>query len=165
MRCRVVCGLSETIETFAPLTLCGVALAGANKRGTEGTLGIVTRAVLRLRPALRSRNTAFVAIDDYANVPVLLNALGGGLGGTLSAFEVLWQDFYDTVAINRDKHSPPVAGGHPWYALIEARGGDQGEDEARFERVLGEALEAGLIADAAVASSAKQRAAMWAKGQ
>ena len=42
--------------------------------GTEGTLGVVTRAVLRLRPALRSRNTAFVAIEDYANVPLLLNS-------------------------------------------------------------------------------------------
>ena len=72
--------------------------------GTEGTLGIVTRAVLRLRPALRSRNTAIVAVDDYANVPRLLKALGSSLGGTLSAFEVLWKDFYDTVVVERDRH-------------------------------------------------------------
>ena len=130
--------------------------------GTEGTLGIVTRAVLRLRPALRSQNTAFVAIDDYANVPVLLKHLGSTLGGTLSAFEVLWQDFYDTVVVNTDRHAAPVEAGHPWYVLIEARGGEQDEDEARFQRALEVALEQELIVDAAFASGAKQRDAMWA---
>ena len=130
--------------------------------GTEGTLGIVTRAVLRLRPALRSQNTAFVAVDDYANVPVLLKHLGSSLGGTLSAFEVLWQDFYDTVVVNADRHAAPVEAGHPWYVLVEARGGEQDEDEARFQRALEVALEQELIVDAAFASGAKQRDAMWA---
>jgi FAD/FMN-containing dehydrogenase len=130
--------------------------------GTEGTLGIVTRAVLRLRPALRSQNTAFVAVDDYANVPVLLKHLGSSLGGTLSAFEVLWQDFYDTVVVNADRHAAPVEAGHPWYVLIEARGGEQDEDEARFQRALEVALEQEWIVDAAFASGAKQRDAMWA---
>ena len=130
--------------------------------GTEGTLGIVTRAVLRLRPALRSQNTALVAVDDYAHVPALLNNLGSALGGTLSAFEVLWRDFYDTVVVNRDKHAAPVSAGHPWYVLVEARGGDQAADDVRFQRALEVALETGLIVDAAVASNARQRAAMWA---
>ena len=130
--------------------------------GTEGTLGIVTRAVLRLRPALRSQNTAFAAIDDYAHVPALLNELGSALGGTLSAFEVLWSDFYDTVVVKRDKHQPPVSDGHPWYVLIEARGGEQATDDTRFQTALEEALDAGLIVDAAFASNAKQRNAMWA---
>jgi FAD/FMN-containing dehydrogenase len=130
--------------------------------GTEGTLGIVTRAVLRLRPALRSRNTAFVAVDDYANVPPLLKGLGSSLGGSLTAFEVLWEDFYNTVVVERDRHAPPVGAGHPWYVLIEARGGHQEEDAERFQRALEEALESGLIADAAFASGAKQREAMWA---
>jgi len=130
--------------------------------GTEGTLGIVTRAVLRLRPALRSRNTAFVAVDDYGNVPLLLRHLGSTLGGTLSAFEVLWADFYDTVVVGRDRHVAPLPAGHPWYVLVEARGGDQSGDDARFQQALEEALESGLIADAAFASGAKQRQAMWA---
>lgn len=130
--------------------------------GTEGTLGIVTRAVLRLRPALRSQNTAFVAVDDYKNVPALLKHLGSALGGTLSAFEVLWQDFYDTVVVNTDRHAAPLEAGHPWYVLIEARGGEQDEDEARFQRALEAALEGEMIVDAAFASGAKQRDAMWA---
>ena len=122
----------------------------------------MTRAVLRLRPALRSQNTAFVAIDDYKHVPILLKHLGSALGGTLSAFEVLWQDFYDTVVVNADRHAEPVEAGHPWYVLIEARGGEQDEDEARFQRALEVALEQELIVDAAFASGAKQRDAMWA---
>ncbi len=130
--------------------------------GTEGTLGIITRAVLRLRPALRSRNTAFVAVNDYANVPLLLKSLGSSLGGSLTAFEVLWEDFYNTVVVDRDKHAPPVEAGHPWYVLIEARGGKQEEDAERFQAALEEVLEAGLIVDAAFASGAKQREAMWA---
>ncbi len=130
--------------------------------GTEGTLGIVTRAVLRLRPALRSRNTAFVAVDDFANVPMLLKSLGSSLGGSLTAFEVLWEDFYNTVVVERDRHAPPVEAGHPWYVLIEARGGHQEEDAERFQAALEEALAAGLIVDAAFASGAKQREAMWA---
>ena len=130
--------------------------------GSEGTLGVVTRAVLRLRPALRSQNTAFVAIDDYAHVPSLLKHLGSTLGGTLSAFEVLWRDFYDTVVVNRDSHVEPVDSGHPWYVLIEARGGEQEEDEARFQSALESALEDELIVDAAFASGSKQRDAMWA---
>ena len=128
--------------------------------GTEGTLGIVARAVLRLRPALRSRNTAMVAVEDYANVPKLLKSLGSTLGGTLSAFEVLWKDFYDTVVI--DRHAAPLAADYPWYVLIEARGGDQQADDSLFQAALEQALDAGLIADAAIASSVKQRDAMWA---
>ena len=130
--------------------------------GTEGTLGIVTRAVLRLRPALNSQNAAFVAVDDFAAIPKLLHRLGSDLGGALSAFEVMWADFYDTVVVNTDRHVAPVAAGHPYYLLIEARGGHQAQDAAGFERALEAALEEQLIVDAALAQSAAQREALWA---
>jgi FAD/FMN-containing dehydrogenase len=130
--------------------------------GTEGTLGIVTRAVLRLRPALRSRNTALVAVDDYSRVPALMNLLGSSLGGLLTAFEVLWADFYDTVVGEGDHHQPPLPPGSPFYVLIETRGGNQENDAAHFEEALGEAFEAGLIEDAAFAHNDRQRAAIWA---
>jgi FAD/FMN-containing dehydrogenase len=130
--------------------------------GTEGTLGIVTRTVLRLRPAFRSQCTAFVTADSFANVSALLRNLESRLGGTLTAFEVMWADFYDTILGASDSHTPPVERGHAFYALIEARGGDQHEDANRFEEVLGDALEQGIIADAAIAASHAQREAMWA---
>ena len=130
--------------------------------GTEGTLGIVTRAVLRLRPAPRSQCTAFIAADSFAAVSTLLRDLESKLGGTLNAFEVMWADFYETILAASDRHTMPVEKGHPFYALIEARGGDQAEDTRRFEQVLGDALEQDIIADAAIAGSHAQREALWA---
>lgn len=130
--------------------------------GTEGTLGIVTRAVLRLRPAFRSQCTAFVAAGSFASVSALLRDLESRLGGTLNAFEVMWADFYDTILGASGRHTPPVERGHAFYALIEARGGDQHGDASRFEKVLGDALEQGIIADAAIAANHAQREALWA---
>jgi FAD/FMN-containing dehydrogenase len=130
--------------------------------GTEGTLGIVTRAVLRLRPAPRSQCTAFVAADSFAAISRLLRDLESKLGGTLNAFEVMWADFYETILAASNRHTSPVEKGHPFYALIEARGGDQAEDANRFEQVLGDALEQNIIADAAIAGSHAQREALWA---
>ena len=62
--------------------------------GTEGTLGVVTQAVLRLREAPRSRVSALLAVDSFASVARLLKHLDASLGGGLSAFEVMWRDFY-----------------------------------------------------------------------
>ncbi|MCH5375618.1 MAG: FAD-binding oxidoreductase, partial [Planctomycetes bacterium] len=67
--------------------------------GSEGTLGIVTRAVLRLRPLPRSNHTAFVAIEDFDRLTRFLQAMDSALGGTLSAFEVMWNDFYSLIVV------------------------------------------------------------------
>lgn len=130
--------------------------------GTEGTLGIVTRAVLRLRPALRSQNAALVALDDFDKIPVLLRHLSASLGGTLNAFEVLWADFYDTILGASDKHTAPVAQEYPFYVVVESRGGDQIADEERFQHALEEAFEKELIVDASIATNSLQRDAIWA---
>jgi len=130
--------------------------------GTEGTLGVVTRAVLRLRPALKSRNSAFVAVEHYDRIPKLLHRLGAELGGALSAFEVMWADFYDTVTADPERHNAPFPADYPYYVLVESRGGDQVSDDARFQAALAAALESELIADAVIAGSVAQRQAMWA---
>jgi FAD/FMN-containing dehydrogenase len=130
--------------------------------GTEGTLGIVTRAVLRLRPELKSQNTALVALDDFDKIPDLLRHAGAALGGTLNAFEVLWDNFYKMILATNHKHTAPVATGYPFYVLIESRGGDQQADTERFQHALEEAFEKELIVDASIASNSSQRNAMWA---
>jgi len=130
--------------------------------GSEGTLGIVTRAVLRLRPKARSQNTAFVAVDGFQALPQLLRGVERGLGGSLSAFEVMWEDFYRLVTTEPALGKPPVAYGHPYYVLIEALGGDQEEDANRFERVLASQIEDGSISDAVIAKSQGERDRMWA---
>jgi FAD/FMN-containing dehydrogenase len=130
--------------------------------GSEGTLGVVTRAVLRLRPKPVSQNMALLAVDDFAHLPRILRNLERGFGGTLSAFEVMWSDFYKLVTTPPAKGRPPVPHGHAYYVLIEALGGDQDEDATRFERVLSAELENGEIADAAIAKSKDECARLWA---
>jgi len=130
--------------------------------GSEGTLGIVTRAVLRLRPRPASQNTAFVAVDAFERLARFLRHVEGALGGTLSAFEVMWPEFYSLVTTPPAKGRPPIAPGYPYYVLVEALGGDQADDEARFERALTAALEDGEIADAVIAKSQAERHQMWA---
>ena len=130
--------------------------------GSEGTLGVVTRAVLRLRSAPTSQNTAFVATDTFEQIPRLLRSLDRGLGGGLSAFEVMWPTFYHLVTTPPANGAPPLPQGYPYYVLVEALGGDEAADAERFERVLGQALEDGLIVDAVIAKSGAERARMWA---
>ncbi len=130
--------------------------------GTEGTLGIVTRAVLRLRPALRSQDTALVAVDAFQKIPALLRHLGAELGGSMSAFEVLWEDFYQMIAVDSGKHQPPISADYPFYVLVESRGGNQVADSERFEAALEKALSDELIADATIAQTGTQRDALWA---
>ncbi|HEY3798075.1 MAG TPA: FAD-binding oxidoreductase [Caulobacteraceae bacterium] len=130
--------------------------------GSEGTLGVVTRAVLRLRTHPASQNTAFLAVDDFDQLPALLKRVSRGFGGQLSAFEVIWEDCYQLMTSPPAKGRPPVPYGYPYYVLTEAMGADQAEDERRFEAVLTEALEAGEVVDAVIARTGAERAAMWA---
>jgi FAD/FMN-containing dehydrogenase len=128
--------------------------------GSEGTLGVVTRVVLRLQPQPLSTCTALVAVADYDAVLGLLQRLRAQLGGTLSAFEMMWPDFYE-FATNLPTRTRPLALGHGAYVLVEALGSDQARDQERFDAVLGAALEDGLAQDAVVAQSAAQTTALW----
>jgi FAD/FMN-containing dehydrogenase len=130
--------------------------------GSEGTLGIVTRVVLRLKPLPTSQDTAFLGVEDFDQLPTLLRHIERGLAGGLSAFEVMWKEFHDLVTSAPALGRSPLAEPHPYYVLVEAQGADQAADSARFEAVLMEALEAGLISDAAIAKSQAERNAMWA---
>lgn len=130
--------------------------------GTEGSLGIVTRVVLRLREQPRSNETMLVAVDAFDKLPILLKKLDGKLGGTLSAFEVLWNNYYRLVTTEPAKQRPPLGQDYPYYVLIEAMGGDPEKDKARVESALEEAYEAGLVEDAVLAQSEAQRNEMWA---
>ena len=130
--------------------------------GSEGTLGVVTRAVLRVWPKPKSQDTGFVAVESFEQLPKFLRHMERALGGTLSAFEVMWEDFYKLVTSEPAKGRPVIAHGHPYYVLVESMGGDQEADSARFEAAMMEALEAGEISDAVIAKSQAERDAMWA---
>lgn len=129
--------------------------------GSEGTLGIVTRAVLRLRPLPRSQDTALVAIDSYEQLGRFLQAMDSGLGGTLSAFEVMWNDFYTLIVGDGQKHGLPLDRSHAYYVLVESTGGNEASDKDRFEAVLADTIEQEIVADAVVAQSRQQRNDLW----
>ncbi len=131
--------------------------------GSEGTLGIVTRAVLRLRPLPTTNQTALVATGSFDNVVRLLRRLEVGLSGRLSSFELMWDDFYVPMTEGQLVNRPrPMKTGHAFYILLEALGGDAESDPAQFERLLTEGIETGVIEDAVIAQSERERQALWA---
>src|SRR5213078_780651 len=83
--------------------------------GSEGTLGVVTRAVIRLRAKPASQNTAFLAVEAFDDLPKVLRALEADLGGALSAFEVMWPEFYGLVTSEPAKGKPVLRAGHGFY--------------------------------------------------
>ena len=105
--------------------------------GTEGTLGIVTRCVLRLREAPISQNTALVGIEDFDSIIKFLKYIDSGLGGNMSAFEVMWKEFYAMVTNFLDETTLPLKRNIPYYVLVESMGSDQSRDEDHFEILLG----------------------------
>ena len=129
--------------------------------GSEGTLGIVTRAVLRLAPPPRHPLSAFCAFDSFDGLKAFLGRARRALDSDLLAFEALWQDYY-RLAVT---HAPtaktilPVDFSH--YALIEAAGPGS-DDDHPLHGLLEQAFEDGLLADAAVARSAQDAADFWA---
>jgi FAD/FMN-containing dehydrogenase len=129
--------------------------------GSEGTLGIITRIVLRLFPKPGCTMAAVCAVESYDKLIALLNAARRGLGPLLSAFEVMWPDYWRTVTQRVLGVSNPLAGEHACYVLIEAQGMDEAFDAPRFETWLTRQMEAGVLADAALAQSLADVQAFW----
>ena len=126
--------------------------------GSEGTLGLVTRAVFRLVPNPVSHAVALVAVPDNAAMLRLLDAMQRL--GSLSAFELMYPEFYESVTRPEVQPRPLPLGAHG-YVLVEAMGYDPDTDHAQFEAVLERMLEEGVAADAVIAQSDAQRAALW----
>ena len=122
----------------------------------------MTRAVLRLRPLPRSCNTALVAISDFDSLGRFLSNMDSMLGGTLSAFEVLWNDYFSLIIGDGSTHGQPLSSEHDFYVLLESTGGHEESDTARFEGALETAFESELIVDAVIAQSKQQRQDLWA---
>ncbi|HZH28561.1 MAG TPA: FAD-binding oxidoreductase [Azospirillaceae bacterium] len=130
--------------------------------GGEGTLGIITAAVLRLQPRPRQIETALCAIPDPASALALLDRCRTAMGDALRAFELMPRMGIDMALKHVPGTADPFSAPHPWYVLVEVASPSL---VSGFRETLEGALQAGLEADEAVdaliAESGAQRAAFW----
>jgi FAD/FMN-containing dehydrogenase len=129
--------------------------------GAEGTLGIITAAVLKLFPRPRARATAFVGLASPQDALSLLTLAQARAGPSLVTFELIPRIGIEFVL----RHSPgardPLCGHHAWYVLMElASQAEHGLQESA-EALLADALEQGMAEDAALAASLDQRNVFW----
>jgi FAD/FMN-containing dehydrogenase len=132
--------------------------------GSEGTLGIVTAATLRLLPAARGRATAWVGLGGIVEARTLLRRMEHALGEALEGFEVVPAHCLDSVLAHQAAARAPLAERHAWNALIEcvSPAQDTAALNHALEAALAGALEVGLIGDAAIATNDAQAEAFWA---
>ena len=130
--------------------------------GSEGTLGIVTAAVLKLFPRPKARATAFVGCASARAALALFERLRQGAGDALTAFEYMNRFGLDIVLKHASGTVRPLAGDHDTYVLIELSSPQAEADlAATLETILGAAIEDGSIDDATIGASEAQNAALW----
>lgn len=130
--------------------------------GGEGTLGVVTAAALRLAPILASRAVALAAVSSPAQAIELLARAKEETGGEVEAFELISRLGVELAVRHLPGLRDPLDTPTPWVLLIEIASARPGAAEAALESLLSDALERGLIADAAVAQNGEQARAFWA---
>jgi len=128
--------------------------------GTEGTLGIVTRVVLRLFPRPTSQQSALVAMESFTSVAIFLSRLQQQLADSLSAFEIMCGDYYAAVTAD-GQHRAPLSRDYPFYVVFESEGTDPDADAIRFENILEQTLGDGLIVDAVIPKSDAENRDIW----
>ena len=129
--------------------------------GTEGTLGVVTRAALRIFPAPAEQQVALCALPSFDAVRALLGLARKRLGGELTAFEVMCKYYYGYATELVKGNVAPLPSGSPFYILMESSGSDGERLRTDVEKLLEEALGDDIITDATIASSGAAAAAIW----
>lgn len=125
--------------------------------GSEGTLGIITAASLKMYPVLEDVETAFLALESPAKAVELLSILRQQLSDRIHAFELIPDRALRFVSRHMQDIRLPVVPEHPWYVLLEASGDSTG----RMEAGLVNALERGILVDAITAKNERESAGFW----
>jgi FAD/FMN-containing dehydrogenase len=130
--------------------------------GAEGTLGIITGAVLKLFAQPRATVTALVALGSPADALALLTMMQDACGASLTGFELMSAYCLELVGQHFPRLQQPFADTHPQYVLLELSSSESaGHATGLLERSIGLALEQGVARDAAIAGSVAQSQALW----
>jgi D-lactate dehydrogenase (cytochrome) len=129
--------------------------------GAEGTLGIITAAVLRLVPRPRAVETAFAGIGSPEAALELLGLATERTSGGVTSFEIMTRAGIELVLEHGAGTRDPLAAPHPWYALIELSSQQRDGLRESMEDILTQGLERGLVRDAAIADSIEQGKTFW----
>ncbi len=131
--------------------------------GAEGTLGIVTKATLKLFPKPRGRELAYVSLKSPDAALELLNRAKGSAGNGLTAFELMASIAMEfTLKHAQNAIRRPIQDTSPWYVLLEISSGRSSQEaRATLEDILGDAFESGIIDDATIAESLEQQRMFW----
>ena len=128
--------------------------------GTEGTLGIITRAIIKLHPGVQGANTALVACNSYSDLLTFLKSAQSSFSGRVSAFEVMWPDYYHFAlkTMNRiDSFDQP----HNFYVLFDVQSNDPEAEYPLFEKLMESAFESEIIENALIAKEGVIKSATW----
>lgn len=153
---EVVGGMNAMIKNNAGFDLKHLFI------GSEGTLGVITKLVLKLHPMAGDTVVALCAADRFDALAGLLRQLRAGSKAALSAFEVMWEDYFSAVTTAYLPQRSTFTQSHPYYALLEFEGEDRTTLLEDVEAVLADSLERGLAADVLVAQSVQDNQDMWA---
>jgi len=130
--------------------------------GGEGTLGVITAAVLKIFPAPRDTRTALAAVPDIEAAMELFARAREAAGETLTACETLPRIAIDFVLRHLPECRDPLAEPHPWYVLIELTATSRSTDLAEtLETLFAETLEAGIVRDGTIAATGEQARQLW----
>ncbi len=129
--------------------------------GAEGTLGVITAAVLKIFPRPRAVETAFIGVPSPQAALKLLNLAQEQAAGTVTSFELIVRDMIDFAVRHGHGVRDPLGAKHPWYVMLEVSSQHKEGLRDSVEDLLATAVEQGLVSDATIAANIEQTRAFW----
>ena len=129
--------------------------------GSEGTLGIVTKVVLRLYRLPKTRYTSLAVSNNYQDVLNLLKIMEDKISSNLTGYELLWNNTYKQMVSDKTVYNKYLPDNYKYYVFIEYMGGDFENDYNLFESIILDFIDKGVIDDAVIGKDDKEQNNIW----